>query len=233
MIAVHHEPLDNDVLRWGGISAIVGGIVFIGVFFIVGFFVGADPVELDDWVTRFPDIRMARVFENGLYLLSLLLWIPSYLAIYRALRKQASAAALFGSALGIIGLVIMASGALPHIATIPLSDLYHSSEATLADRESIALMWQATWGVFDALLIAGLVFIPFSFLWLGIGLLNSETFGKAYGWLSIILGIAGVLAVCISLVNPASPSAAIIVFGLIIFHITIGRKLISLSASQW
>lgn len=226
------NKLEDSVLRWGGISGIAGSLTLMIVFVIVGVFVGADPVELDAWVTRFPDIRLARVFENGLYLLSLIFWIPTYLALYPLLQRHAPAPALFGTALGIIGLVIMATGALPHIATIPLSDIYHASGATPADQASIALLWQATWGVFDAILIAGLIFVPLSFLCLGLGMLSDKTFGRGYGWLSIILGILGVLAICVSLVDPASPLAAIIVFGLIIFHIAMGRKLIGVAASQ-
>jgi len=223
---------ENNLLKWGGISGIAGSTIFIIVFIIVGVFVGADPIELDDWVTRFPEILTARVFENGLYLLSLILWIPTYLAIFHVLNKKALAPALFGTALGIIGLVIMATGALPHIATIPLSDIYHASGATPADRASIALMWQATWGVFDAILIAGLMFTPLAFLCLGASMANHDMFSKRASWLTVILGVAGLGAIGISLVNPASPSAAIVVFGLIIFHAAMSMKLIRISASN-
>src|SRR5262245_54580095 len=115
---------EKSVLRWGGLAGMLGGILFILVFVIVAVFVG-DPGGIE----RFPDIRAARTVENSLYLVTLILWVPHFLALYRALRRTSLTPALFGSALGILGLGVLAAGALPHVATVPLSDLYHGSGA--------------------------------------------------------------------------------------------------------
>jgi hypothetical protein len=50
---------DKSPLRWGGLTGIVGGIIFIVVFVIVIAFVGADPAEPEGEIMRFPDIRAA------------------------------------------------------------------------------------------------------------------------------------------------------------------------------
>src|ERR671913_2583776 len=115
----------KSVLRWGGLAGILGGIIFILVFVIVIAFVGPEPVEPEGEVMRFPDIRAARTVENSLYLVVLILWVAHFLALYRALRGTSLAPSLFGSVLGIVGLGVLAAGALPHVATAPISDLYH------------------------------------------------------------------------------------------------------------
>jgi len=220
---------EKSVLRWGGLAGILGGVLFILVFVIVGVFVGADVAEAEGWIIRFPEIRGARTVENSLYLLVLILWVMHFLALYRALRGTSLAPALFGSVLGIVGLTVIAAGALPHVATLPLSNLYHAPGATPEDQATLVLFWQATQGIFDALLITGLAIMPISLIVLGMGMLATLAFGKSYGGVSIVLGVLGVAAAVVMLVDPASPIAAVGIFALIIFHLVLGWKVYRLS----
>src|SRR5918997_3275935 len=164
---------EKSVLRWGGLAGILGGIIFILVFVIVIVFVGLDPAEPEGEVMRFPDIRASRTVEDSLYLLVLILWVAHFLALYRALRGTSLAPALFGSVLGIVGLGVLAAGALPHVATAPISDLYHAPGATPEDRATLVLLWQATEGIFDALFGAGLLLVPAGFVSLGVAMLKA------------------------------------------------------------
>ena len=163
---------ERSVLRWGGLAGILGGIIFILVFVIVIVFAGADPAEPEGEVMRFPDIRAARTVENGLYLVVLILWVTHFLALYRALRGTSLAPALFGSVLGIVGLGVLAAGALPHVAQAPISDLYHAPGATPEDQATLVLLWQATQGIFDALFVAGLLLVPIGLIALGVAMLG-------------------------------------------------------------
>jgi Domain of unknown function (DUF4386) len=220
---------ENSVLRWGGLAGILGAIFFILVFVIVSVFVGPDPAELEGWVMRFPDIRAARTVENSLYLVVLILWVTHFLALYRALREKSLAPALFGSVLGILGLVVLAAGALPHVAQAPISDLYHAPGATPEDQATLVLLWQATQGIFDALLIVGLVLLPIGLIALGVAMLGASAFGKGVGGVSVVLGVFGVVAAAVLLVDPHSPIAVVGIFALIIFHLVLGWKVYSLS----
>ena len=220
---------ERSVLRWGGLAGILGGIIFIVVFMVVIAFVGADPAEPEGEVARFPDIRAARTMEDSLYLVVLILWIAHSLALYRALRETSLAPALFGSFLGIVGLGVLAAGALPHVATAPISDLYHAPEATPEDQATLVLIWQATEGIFDALFGAGLLLVPIGFAALGVAMLGVPAFGKGYGGVSVVLGVIGVVAASVLLIDPLSPSAFIGVLALIVFHLVLGWKLYSLS----
>lgn len=229
MSNLQQREQEQNVLRWGGLAGILGSIVFILVFVIVGVFVGGNPTEPAAWVERFPDIRAARTAENGGYLLALILWVPHYLALYVALRRTRLAPALFGSGLGILGLAVLIAGALPHVATVPLSDLYHGAGATSADQAALALMWQATWGVFDALLFAGLAIVAVGLTALGVAMLGTPAFGKGVSWLSVVIGVLGIAAGVVLLIDPGSPVAAVSVLSLIVFHLVLGWKVYSLS----
>jgi hypothetical protein len=223
---------DKRVLRWGGLAGILGGLIFILVFVIVGVFVGPDPAGAAGPVNRFPDIRAARTLENGLYSLVLVLWVTHFLALYRALRVTSLAPALFGSVLGIVGLAVLAAGALPHVATARISDLYHASGATPEAKATLVLLWQATQGIFDALLVAGLVFVPFGLVALGVAMLRAPVFGKGYAAASVVLGVVGVVAASVLMVDPLSPIAVAGFFALIAFHLVLGWKVYRLSATQ-
>jgi hypothetical protein len=210
----------------GGVAGVLGSIVFIAVFAIVGLFVGADPAEPEGFVIRHPDIRAARIAENGLYLLVLVLWIPHFLALYRALRPTRLAPAYFGSILGILGLVLLAAGALVHVATDPISDLYHAPGATPEDQATLVLIWQATQGIFDALLVTGLLLAPIGLIGLGLAMFEAPLFGKSIGGVSVGLGVLGIVAAS-SLLVTVSPIAIVTVFALIVFHLVVGWKLYS------
>src|SRR6266542_4706620 len=121
---------DKRLLRWGGLAGLLGGALFLFVFVFVFVVVGPDPAGLAGPVTRFPEIKAARTLENALYLVVLALWTIHFVALSRALRGVSLAPALFGSVLGIVGLAVLAAGALPHVATSRLSDLYHAPGAT-------------------------------------------------------------------------------------------------------
>lgn len=222
---------EQSVLRWGGLAGILGGIIFILVFVIVIAFVGADPAQPEGEVMRFPDIRAVRTVEDSLYLVVLILWIAHFLALYRALREPSLAPALFGSVLGIVGLGVLAAGALPYVASTPISELYHAPGATPEDRATLGHLWQATQGIFDALFDAGLLLVPIGFVALGVAMLRSPAFGKGFGGVSVVLGVAGVVAASVLLVDPLSPSAFVGVLSLIIFHLVLGWKIYSLSSA--
>src|SRR5829696_1372083 len=223
---------DRDVLRWGGLAGILGGIIFIVVFVVVIAFVGAEPAQPEGEVMRFPDIRAARTVEDSLYLVVLILWVAHFLALYRALRGTSLAPALFGSVLGIMGLGVLAAGALPHVATAPISDLYHAPGATPEDKATLVLVWRATQGIFDALFGVGLLLVPIAFVALGVAMLRVPAFGKGFGGVSVVLGVVGIVAASVLLVDPLSPSAFVGVLALIVFHLVLGWKLYSLSRAS-
>jgi hypothetical protein len=222
---------ERGVLRWGGLGGMLGGVLLIltWVVVIAGPVGMEDPADLAGWVTRFPDIRAARVVENLLYLVALILEVTLFLALYRALRRASLAPALFGSVLGILGLVVYMVGALPHVAHALLSDLYHAPGATAGDQATLALLWQATWGIFDAMLYVGFFVVPTGLIALGLAMLGAPAFGKGFGGVSILLGVVGLVAAVLQMVDPSSMIGAGSYFACLIFYIVLGWRVFSLS----
>jgi hypothetical protein len=209
----------------------LGGILFILALVVVmaGPVGMEDPADLAGWVTRFPDIKAARVVENVLYLVALILEITLFLALYRALRRTSLAPALFGSVLGILGLGAMMISAVPHVAHAPLSDLYYAPGATPADQATLALMWQATWGIFNAMLYVGFFVVPAGLVVLGVGMFGSPAFGKGFGGVSVGLGVIGLVAAVLQMVDPASMIGSVTYFACLLFYLILGWKVYSLS----
>jgi hypothetical protein len=222
-----HE--DSGILRWGGLAGIGGSVLFIVVFAIVGIFAGPEPAGPAGPISRFPEIRVARTVENGLYLAALALWVPLALALFHGLRKARPASALFGSALNILGIAVLAAGAIPHVVTSRLSDLYHADGVTPDERAALVLLWQANQAMFDALLLVGLLVMPVGVILFGLAMRHDTAFGKVAGNVSLALGLVGLGAATIMLVDPLSPAAAVAVFALIGFHFVAGWKTYRLS----
>ena len=222
---------EKSVLRWGGLAGMLGGILFIltWVVLIAGPVGMEDPADLAGWVTRFPDIRAARIVENGIYLVALILEVALFLALYRALRRTSLAPALFGSVVGILGLAAMVVSTTPHIAHAPLSDLYHAPGATPGDQATLALLWQATRGIFNAMLYVGFFVVPIGLIILGVGMLGAPAFGKGFGGVSVVLGVVGLVAAVLQMVDPSSTIGAGSYFACLIFYFVLGWKVYSLS----
>jgi hypothetical protein len=132
-----------------------------------------------------------------------------------------------------MGLVVLAAGALPQVARTPISDLYHAPGATPEDQATLVLLWQATQGILDALLITGLLLLPIGLLMLGVAMLRTPAFGKAFGGVSLVIGVLGIAAGVVLLIDPGSPIAIVSVLSLIVFHIALGWKVYSLSKGPY
>jgi hypothetical protein len=220
---------ERSVLRWGGLSGMLGVIFFLVAIVAAMVFVGDDPPTLAETVIRFPEVKMFRVVENLSYLMGLVLQVPLFLALYRALRKTSLAPALFGSALGILGLGALLVSTTPHVAHARLADLYNAPGATPADQATIALMWQVVWGMIDVMVYIGFFVIPLGIFLLGAAMLGAPAFGKGYGWLSMVLGAIGFAAASYQMVNTASMASFGSYLAYIVFYLVLGWKLYSLS----
>ena len=146
------------------------------------------------------------------------------------LRNQLPRPALFGAVLSIVGLVLLAAGALPHVATAPLSELYHAAGASPQDQTTLLLVWHGIHAMFHALLVTGLVILPMGLIAFGEAMLGAPDFGTPFGRTTMGLGVAG-FAAGATLVVQDSAMAAVGVFALIGFHLILGRKTLKLATA--
>ncbi len=224
------EEQNDSALRWGGRAGILGSLLMLVTFGVVAAFVGMD-ITPEQSLTRFPDIKVARTVENTLYLAALLSWVVHSLGLYRALRRRSPGPALFGAVLSIVGLAMMVAGALPHVATAPLSDLYHAAGATPQDQATLLLVWLGIYAMLvDTLLVTGLLIVPLGLIAFGRAMFEAPDFGARLGSVTVGLGLTG-LAAASTLLVQNSMIAAVGVFALIGFHLILGRKIIKLAAS--
>jgi hypothetical protein len=224
------EEQNASALRWGGRAGILGSILMLVAFVVVGAFVGMDTTA-EQSLTRFPEIRVARTVENTVYFVALLLWVVHFLGLYHALRRASPMPALVGAVLSIVGLTMMIAGALPHVATAPLSDLYHASGATPQDQATLLLVWHGIYAMLvDTFLATGLLIVPLGLIAFGRAMFGAPDFGARLGRTTVGLGLAG-LAAAATLLVQNSIIAAVGVFALIGFHLILGRKTIKLAAS--
>jgi hypothetical protein len=219
---------DRGLLRWGGLAGVAGGLLLLLVFVIVGAFVPAYAADPAMAVRFFPEVSTVRLVENGLYLVVLVLWVASFVAIERAAGSGPSSARA-GSALGIAGLVVLAVGALPHVAIAPLSAAYHAADATAADQATLGAAWQAIQGLLDASLVAGLAVLSAGLVALGAAMSASPAYGRRLGAFAVAMGVIGVAASVVAMVDPASATPALGMIALIAFHLVAGWRTISLS----
>jgi hypothetical protein len=214
---------DRGVRQWGGLAGVLGAVLVFSTFGIVGALVVPVAATPEELVARFPDIRAARTIENGLYLAAMVLWVMHVTALGQAVRARRPAAALFGQAVSTFGLVALAAGALPHLAAIPLSDLYRAPGVTAEQQAALVMQFQVTQGVFDALLVTGLLVLPAGLVSLGVAMRAAPAYGAGYGGLTIGLGAIAFASGVASLIEV---SAVVVVgfFTLMAFHTVIGWK---------
>jgi hypothetical protein len=90
-------------------------------------------------------------------------------------------------------------------------------------------MWQATWGIFWAMLYVGFFVVPIGVIALGVAMFGAPTFGKVFGVVSLVLGVAGLVAAVLQMVDPSSMIGAGTYFACVIFYLVLGWKVYSLS----
>ena len=219
---------EKNVLRWGGLAGILAGISFIFTIIILLGFVPAAPATAAELVMRWPDVRLAITLGDAIYLAADMLWITLFLAMYRALRRTSLAPALFGSVLGLLGVVVQAVGALPPVVFGRISDLYHAPGATAVDQATLALLWQSAQAMFNETDTVGFLFWNLGFIVLGVAMLRAPVFGKVFGGMSAGLGVAGVIGTFFFAVDSAS-FAPFGILAFIVFPILFGWKVFSLS----
>ncbi len=86
-------------------------------------------------------------------------------------------------------------------------------------------------GMVDALVVTGLVLVPIGMVFLGLAMMGTLAYGKALGWMTVVFGLAGIVAAVMILIEP-SELAAVGIFALILFNMIVGWRTFSLTISD-
>jgi hypothetical protein len=212
-------------MRWGGLSGILGGLLFIVYIVILLGMIGVPPTDPKAIVAGFPDVRAATYLGETVYLAMVVLLILLFVALYCALRTDNPSQSIFGGVISLAGLVLLAAGGVPAVVFDKLSGLYQGG--TAQDQAVIPLVWQALQGLFNEIDTMGFVLMSVGLIFLGIAMLRTSTFGRGYGGLSLVIGLVSLVG--IPLFGLASPIQAILLF--VVFPLVLGWKVYRLSVA--
>ena len=220
---------ETAVIRWGGVSGLVGGIIFVASIVYQVVFIGTGTTAAGAGpIMRFPGLQTQIIIGQTLFLVGTVLMVPLFLALYRALRRSALAPALFGFGLSFLGLAVRAVESEPNVAMAQISAQYHAAGATVAQQDAAVIVWQATQGMFNEFDTCAYIFLSVGFILLGIAMIRTPKFGTALGALTAIIGVIGLLGVAAVPVTSAIfaiPAALTFV----IFPLLLGWKVFSVS----
>ncbi|MFG5381871.1 hypothetical protein [Yoonia sp. R2-816] len=215
------EIKDQSTARMGGFAGILGSALLLGVFAFLAVFVGLDTLDAQAALERYPDIRWARIIENTAYLFALVLWALHSVTLFVVLRADSPATALAAMVMSVLGLAILAAGAIPHTAETVISDLYKAPDTAAELLPVLIVAWEVSLGWVDTFVVTGVVLTPVGLLLYGIAMLRSSDFGSWAGWASILFAAAGFYAAVSSLIEE-SDIVGVGIFALVFFHTVIG-----------
>jgi hypothetical protein len=219
---------EKSFLRWSGLAGMTAGIFFIVTIVTLiefGPSTTATPAQL---VMNFPNVRTGLAVGNGFYFLVSVSLVGLALGLYRALRGTSPGPAVFGTVLYVLGLGVTFIEDTTQVAFDPISNLYHAPGATPADQATLALIWQATQGMFNQFDVAATLLLSTGLVILGVAMIRTPSFGKVFGGLSITFGAAEILGISLFPTNSAA-YAPFAVLAFLIFPVLFGWKLYSLS----
>ena len=221
---------EKSVLRWGGLAGMLSSILLILTAITLFGFVPPAPADPAGLVMRYPEVRTATIVGQTFSLVSVVVAVAFFLALYRALRGTSLASAQFGTGLSLLGLAVLAVEGVPDVAYAKIADLYHAPGATPPDQATLALIWQTTQALFSQYDTAALILLALGYILLGLAMLRNPSFGKSFGGVSMVLGLAGLVGVYLLGIT----SALFAAFGLgvlIILPFLLGWKVYRLSRS--
>lgn len=222
---------ERQLARWGGAAGLGGVVLMLFTFAVV---IGLDLPDASDpaTLTDFADIETGRIFENLLYLGSVILFTLHVPVLYQLLKTAHWAAALFGAALSTVGLAIMAASSLLHVSTSPLADLYTDASTPPEDVVAIEYAWHGTQSVFDSMLATGLLLVPVGMVLFGLAMKRSLQFGPRLAWLAIGVGAIGVVGATAEIVDQSLEVSALSVLAIVVFHLATGWRTLHLGTSD-
>jgi len=185
----------------------------------------ASPAQL---VQRFPSVSNGLAVGNAFYFLVSVSLLGLALGLYRALSGKSPALALFGTVLFVLGLGVTFVEDTTQFAFAPISALYNAPGATPVNQATLALVWQATQGMFNQFDTSATILLSTGLIFLGVAMFKAPAFGRVFGGLSVAFGAAQILGITFVSTNSAA-YAPFALLAFLVFPVLFGSKLFRLS----
>src|SRR3989442_6014357 len=180
---VLHVDQEKSVLRWGGLAGILAGVFFLLTIITLVEFGPSTTAPAAQLVMNFPNVRTGLAVGNGFSFLVSVSLVGLAFGLYRAVRGTSPGPALYGTVLYVLGLGVTFIEDTTQVAFDPISNLYHAPGATAADQATLALLWQATQGMFNEFDVAATLLLSTGLIVLGVAMIRTPAFGKIFGGL--------------------------------------------------
>lgn len=196
----------NGLQKWGGVAALYQAFAYIIGF--IGFIAVVNVGGIADPLAKVTAIVENQGLLTTLHLIVYVAWgaalVVLSLALHERLDGHKSALARTATAFGLIwSVLVIASGMIYNVGMETVSSLYAT------DPEQAASVWLAIESIFNGLgggveVVGGIWVILLS-----ISALRSGNFSRAFNYLGLVIGAAGVVSVV-----PALSEISAIIFGL-------------------
>ncbi len=225
----------DSSIRLGGLAGFGGAAALIAAFFTYPIF-DLPSVDEVESLTNYPELATGRIIENSLYLAALVLWAVHLISIGRAVAARRSAqgettvARPLAPIVGVIGLVVMATGSLIHIATSELSDRYIAASETVSEgateQANIVLVWQGAQAIFNTLLVTGAAIAPLAMVVLAWSLIKTQVVGRIAGGVALALAVVASVGGAAGVIGGSdSPGVPAAVLSMTVFHAVVGWRM--------
>lgn len=184
---------NQRALRLGGIAGFILGVALVVRLIPELTLVPTGPLTPEEQLMVIArNLPITRVVE-GVVLFGLAASVALVLGLYWSLRESSPAYPLGGLILWIVGLGFVAMNATNNLLLGPVViDLYLTG--TEAEQTSVLVFFQAINQVHTQLQFIGDLLFILSFLSFGTVMLGSDDYGRAYGGVSILLALLGVVS---------------------------------------
>lgn len=225
------------MMRAGGISALVVGLsypIIIALYVLAG---SGQPIGQGGqaWLEYMAGHEAAWWAIVGLSVLTNVLWVPVAWALYWSLATVDRAKALAGSALLVLFVVLELATSWPNYAV--LIDLSTKLATPSDDAQRMAVLGAAGYAAAaqsSSLLPYYTILTPaLGQLLLGLTMLKGGPYGRLVGWLSVVAGAIGIVAVLGRAIW--EPLGQAIIPGSLltaVWFVLIGRRLLGLAAGR-
>jgi len=229
---------ETDALRWiglyrtGGVTALLIALLLLGE--VVVYAVFPRPRTAIEHFELFQNNWLAGLLTLDLLgMVSYLLFVPTILALYVALRSSRQAVMAVATALFFVGIAdfFATNTAFPVLA---LSNQY-ASATTDAERTIVLAAGQAMFALFNEnAFLVSYVIVSAAWTMIATAMLRSSLFSRASAYTGILAGGTGIIAVVLehisdSLVAVAVPLYFAAIVLLLLWVVLVGHRLLSVS----